>query len=135
MIKYQNKANFSLPEQEKVFSWLRNVILEENKRVGDIVYVFCSYDFLLKKNIQYLQHNTLTDVITFDYCKENIISGDILISIERVKENAKLFNVSVLNELQRVMVHGLLHLLKYEDKNKADSKLMRTKEDYYLSKI
>ena len=135
MITYQNKTNFILQKEEKIFSWLYNVILEEKKQVGDIIYVFCSDEFLLKKNIQYLNHRTLTDVITFDYCKKNIVSGDILISIDRVKENAKLFNVSTLNELQRVMVHGLLHLLKYEDKNKTDAKLMRTKEDYYLSKI
>ena len=135
MITYQNKTNFILQKEEKIFSWLYNVILEQKKQVGDIIYVFCSDEFLLKKNIQYLNHRTLTDVITFDYCKKNIVSGDILISIDRVKENAKLFNVSTLNELQRVMVHGLLHLLKYEDKNKTDAKLMRTKEDYYLSKI
>tara|TARA_Y100001968_G_C18854622_1_gene479676 strand:+ start:129 stop:536 length:408 start_codon:yes stop_codon:yes gene_type:complete len=135
MITYQNKTNFILQKEEKIFSWLYNVILEEKKQVGDIIYVFCGDEFLLKKNIQYLNHRTLTDVITFDYCKKNIVSGDILISIDRVKENAKLFNVSTLNELQRVMVHGLLHLLKYEDKNKTDAKLMRTKEDYYLSKI
>ena len=89
----------------------------------------------LQKNIQFLNHNTLTDVITFDYCEENVINGDVLISIERIAENAQTFEVSYLTELHRVMVHGLLHLLGYKDKNGKDAILMRNKENYYLNKL
>lgn len=115
-------------------SWLKKVISNEGKKVGEIVFVFCSDDFLLKKNIQFLNHNTLTDVITFDYCKKDVVSGDILISIDRVKENSEIFNVKFFNEVDRVMLHGLLHLLGYKDKNKQDAKIMREKENFYLSK-
>ena len=114
-------------------NWIKKVVSTEKKQLGQIIFVFCTDSYLLKKNIEFLNHNTLTDVITFDYCKGNLISGDILISVERVQENAKIFNVSFLNELDRVMVHGLLHLLGYNDKNKKDSILMKYKEDFYLS--
>ena len=113
--------------------WLKNVITIENKKLGDIVFVFCNDTYLLEKNIEFLKHNTLTDVITFDYCKGDEISGDILISLDRVKENSKIFKVNFFNELDRVMVHGLLHLLGYKDKTKTDSKLMKSKENFYLS--
>ena len=114
-------------------NWLEQVVATENKKLGDIIFVFCKDDYLLEKNITFLKHNTLTDVITFDYSKGEKITGDILISIDRVQENSKIFNVSFLNELNRVMVHGLLHLLGYNDKNKKDAKLMKSKEDFYLS--
>ena len=107
--------------------------MAEGKKVGEIVYVFCNDAYLLKKNIEFLNHNTLTDVITFDYCKKDIISGDILISIERVKDNSRTYGVEFLTELDRVMVHGLLHLLEYKDKTKEEIKTMRAKENYYLS--
>ena len=113
--------------------WLKKIILSEGKQPGNIVYVFCLDEYLIKNNLQFLNHNDLTDVITFDYCKEKVVSGDILISTERVSENAKLFEVDFLTELHRVMVHGLLHLLGYKDKTKEDAKLMRSKENYYLS--
>jgi len=113
--------------------WFKKIILSENKKMGDIVFIFCNDAYLLEKNIQFLQHNTLTDVITFDYSNKNQISGDIFISTERVRENAKIFNVSFLEELDRVMAHGLLHLLGYKDKQKKDAKIIREKEDFYLS--
>ena len=114
--------------------WLNQVISNENKLLGDITYIFCNDDYLLKKNIQFLNHNTLTDVITFDYCKGNSVSGDVFISIERVKENSEDFKVDFLSELNRVLVHGLLHLLGYKDKTESEANLMRKKENYYLSK-
>ncbi len=114
--------------------WLNQVISNEDKEEGDITYIFCDDDYLLEKNIRFLNHNTLTDVITFDYCEGNSVSGDIFISIERVKENSKVFKVDFLTELNRVMVHGLLHLLGYKDKTERESNLMRKKENYYLSK-
>ena len=113
--------------------WLENIIKQEKKRLGYLVYVFCNDNYLIEKNIKFLNHNNYTDVITFDYCDEDIISGDILISVERVKDNAKKFNVEFLSELDRVMAHGLLHLLGYKDKTNSDSKVMRLKENFYLS--
>jgi len=113
--------------------WLEKVIATENKKLGEIVFVFCNDTYLLKKNIQFLKHDTLTDVITFDYCEGEQINGDILISIDRVQENSEIFKVTFLSELDRVMVHGLLHLLGYKDKTKEDTKLMRFKENFYLS--
>lgn len=113
--------------------WLQRIIEIENKNYGEIVYVFCKDTYLIQKNIQFLKHDTLTDVITFDYCKGNQISGDILISIDRVEENSKIFKVEFLDELDRVMAHGLLHLLGYKDKTEEEAKIMSSKEDFYLS--
>ena len=112
--------------------WLEKVVYTENKKLGEIAIIICKDDYLLEKNIKFLNHDTLTDVITFDYCSDKKISGDIFISIDRVKENAKKFKVTFLNELDRVMVHGLLHLLGYNDKTEAEAKKMK-KENFYLS--
>ena len=116
-------------------NWIKKIILSEKKSLGDIIFVFCNDQFLLQKNIKYLNHDTLTDVISFDYSNESEINGDILISIERVKENAKLYNQTFSTELNRVMAHGLLHLLGYNDKSKEEAKIMKSKENYYLSKL
>ena len=132
MIDFQFIETKSIPLNKCIY-WLEQVINTEKKRAGDIVFVFCNDEYLLKKNIRFLKHNTLTDVITFDYTKGKDISGDILISVERIQENSEIFNVSFLNELNRVMVHGLLHLLGYNDKTKQEAKLMRSKENFYLS--
>ena len=115
--------------------WIEGIVLSENKSLGNIVFVFCNDQFLLEKNIKYLNHNALTDVISFDYSTKNKIHGDILISVERVKENARLYNQKFSTELNRVMAHGLLHLLGYKDKSEEDAKIMRSKENYYLSKL
>ena len=135
MIDFQYIENDKLSNTEDLNLWLNSVIKEEGMVIGELVYVFCNDEYLLKKNIQFLNHNTLTDVITFDYSEEEIISGDILISTERVVENAKIFNVNYLTELHRVMVHGLLHLLGYKDKIEKDANTMREKENYYLNKF
>ena len=132
MIDFQFIDIKSVPIKNSA-DWLEKIILTENKTPGEIVFIFCDDNYLLKKNIQFLKHNTLTDVITFDYCEKDQINGDILISIDRVQENSKIFEVTFLNELHRVMIHGLLHLLGYKDKTKQDAKLMRSKEDFYLS--
>jgi probable rRNA maturation factor len=124
-----------LSNTEDLNLWINNVIKEEEMIIGELVYVLCNDEYLLKKNIQFLNHNTLTDVITFDYSDDKIISGDILISTERVVENAKIFNVNYLTELHRVIVHGLLHLLGYKDKIEKDANTMREKENYYLNKF
>ena len=115
--------------------WIERIIFSEKKILGDIMFVFCDDQFLLKRNIKYLNHDTLTDVISFDYSNEKKVSGDILISIDRVKENAKLYNQTFSTELNRVMAHGLLHLLGYNDKSKEEAKIMKSKENYYLSKL
>ena len=99
----------------------------------DLSFIFCDDMELLNKNSKYLNHDTLTDILTFDYSENNNISGDIYISIDRVKENAKTYKVTFENELDRVMIHGVLHLLGYKDKSKKDQKAMREKEDFYLS--
>ena len=133
MIDFQYIESQKINNSKAISLWLIDVVKKEGKEIGELVYVLCKDDYLLKKNIQFLNHNTLTDVITFDYCKEGLINGDILISTERVEENSKEFNVDYLTELQRVMVHGLLHLLGYKDKNKEDIKIMREKENFYLN--
>ena len=135
MIECQYIENDKLSKNEELNLWINNVIKEEEMIIGELVYVLCNDEYLLKKNIQFLNHNTLTDVITFDYSDDKIISGDILISTERVVENAKIFNVNYLTELHRVIVHGLLHLLGYKDKIEKDANTMREKENYYLNKF
>ena len=132
MIDFQH-INCKKISIEGCSDWLNSIILSEGKKLGEIVYVFCTDEYLLEKNIQFLNHNALTDVIAFDYCEGNTINGDILISIDRVKENSEIFEVIFLNELHRVMAHGLLHLLGYKDKTKEDARIMRDKENYYLS--
>ena len=133
MIDFQYIESQKINNSKAISLWLIDVVKKEGKEIGELVYVLCKDDYLLKKNIQFLNHNTLTDVITFDYCKEGLINGDILISTERVEENSREFNVDYLTELQRVMVHGLLHLLGYKDKSKEDIKIIREKENFYLN--
>lgn len=113
--------------------WLKKVVHCEEKKIGEVVYIFCTDDYLLEKNTLFLNKNELTDVIAFDYSMKNKISGDIFISLDRVKENATIFNEKFFTELDRVMVHGLLHLLGYRDKTKKEKDLMKIKEDFYLS--
>ncbi|MCK0130379.1 rRNA maturation RNase YbeY [Flavobacteriaceae bacterium F08102] len=133
MILYTSETDFVLDDENKVTAWLGDLLRSESKIEGEINYVFCSDEFLLKYNIKYLKHNTLTDIISFDYTVGNEINGDVFISIERVKENALLYKVSMRDELHRVMAHGLLHYCGYKDKTTEDKVLMREKEDYYLS--
>lgn len=115
-------------------SWIENLILEEGKKLGEITYVFCDDVYLLKVNQDYLQHDYYTDIITFDYVKGKTISGDIFVSLQRISDNASTLSNSFEKELQRVIAHGVLHLCGYKDKTEEEEKLMRSKEDYYLSK-
>ena len=133
MISFNSETNFSIVNEEEVVLWVSSCLLEEKKKIGEISYIFCDDDYLLEKNIKYLNHNTLTDIISFDYTMGNLIAGDVFISIERVLENAKDFNVVFEDELHRVMIHGILHFCGYHDKSNEEKKLMRSKEDYYLS--
>lgn len=130
--------DFQFVNQQKISligsdAWIKKIITYESKKLGEITFIFCDDDYLLEKNIKFLSHNSLTDVITFDYCENNNINGDIFISIDRVKENANEFKETFLNELHRVMAHGLLHLLGYKDKNQKEADIMRSKENFYLS--
>ena len=115
--------------------WIKNVILEENKELGEVNYIFCDDKYLLKKNIKYLDHDTLTDIITFNYCEGDMISSDIMISIERVMENSSIFENSFSDELNRVMIHGILHLIGYNDKTDGEKEIIRKKEEYYVNKF
>lgn len=118
----------------KTKSWLKSVIHAEGKTLKELNYIFCSDHFLSTINLQYLNHNTLTDIITFDTSEgTESVEGEIYISVDRVRENAKKFNATFDSELQRVMVHGVLHLLGYSDKTSQQKKIMRKKEDAYLS--
>lgn len=123
---------FSLKEKLKHKAWLNEVAKQEGKRIFELSYVFCSDDYLLQINQEYLNHDTLTDIVTFDNSEDpKKIEGDIFISIDRVKENGSSLGTSA-TELKRVMVHGLLHLLGYKDKKKEDKTLMTEKEDFYI---
>lgn len=122
-----------IQQKLKLKNWLKSVIEAEGFKLADVNYVFCSDDYLLKINIEYLNHDYLTDIITFDNSEqEEMIEGDIFISIDRVKDNAKIFKVSFEHELKRVLVHGILHLCGYSDKTDEEEKLMRSKENHYL---
>jgi rRNA maturation RNase YbeY len=118
-----------------ITAWLSVVCKEEGKVLNEVNLIFCSDEYLLKMNVEYLQHDYYTDIISFDYCEENRILGDLFISKDRVLDNADQNNVTFDLELQRVIVHGVLHLCGYKDKSEDEEKLMRSKEDYYLSKI
>lgn len=118
--------------KRKLNSWIKSVILNEGKRPGEISFIFCSDDFLLEVNKKYLNHDYYTDIITFDYVENDIIQGDIFISLVRVKENAMTYNATYENELHRILIHGVLHLVGYKDKLKKDKLLMTEKEEIYL---
>ena len=129
MISFNYELDFKLEDETAYSDWLSKVISSEIKNEGDINYIFCDDDYLLKINQQYLGHDTLTDIISFDYSIGNELHGDVFISIERVRENALDFNVAFEEELKRVLVHGVLHYCGYKDKSEEDEKLMRQKEE------
>lgn len=133
---FSEDIDFTLKEKQKVRQWIGATIRAEGfKRVGELSFVLCSDAYLLEINKQYLDHDTFTDILTFDSSEdEGVIAGDIFISVERTMENAKKFNVSERDELHRVIIHGILHLCGYYDKKKEDKTLMTEKEDYYLAK-
>lgn len=133
MISFHNQSiSFKLKDKTKLKQWIKTITEKEKHQLGTINYIFCTDDELLEINIKHLNHKTLTDIITFDYTEGKTINSDIFISIERVTENAKKFEVTFENELHRVMIHGVLHLCGYKDKSKADAELMRKKENSSL---
>ncbi len=133
---FTEDITFKLSQKQKVREWVHKTAIEEGfKRVTELNFVFCSDDYLLNINKQYLQHDTYTDIVTFDSSdEESIIAGDIFISVDRVRDNAQKFKVSETDELHRVIVHGVLHLCGYLDKKKEDKEKMTAKENVYLAK-
>jgi len=133
MIQYffENIDSIGIPE--KISDWLENLITSENKKLGEINYIFCDDEYLLKVNQDYLQHDYYTDIITFDYVKGKTISGDIFISLPRISDNASLLSKDFNEEFRRVLAHGVLHLCGYKDKSEEEEKEMRSKEDFYLN--
>lgn len=129
MITYNYESDFQLENEEIFSTWIEHVVLSEDKVLGEVNYIFCDDEYLHKINVEYLDHDTLTDIISFDYSEGNLVQGDIFISIERVADNASDFDVPFNEELKRVMIHGILHYCGYKDKSDSDEKLMRSKED------
>ena len=133
MISFYSEVPFEISKADSTASWLSSIISQEDYNEGEVSIVFCDDEFLLKLNVEFLEHDTLTDVISFDYSIGNEIHGEIFISIERVKENAIEFNQTFNSELARVMAHGVLHYCGYKDKSTSEAAVMRAKEEFYLS--
>lgn len=131
---FSQKPRFKLAQPRKTTSWIKNTIKNEGKSLLGLTYIFCTDEYLRQINIEFLDHKTYTDIITFNYNpSEKEIEGEIYISVDRVRENAKTFKTDFPTELNRVMIHGVLHLLGYNDKTKAEKEAMREKEDACLS--
>ena len=135
MISFNYEFDFNLADEGQISQWIALVIKSEGFKEGDINYIFCDDDYLYKLNVEFLNHDALTDIISFDYKVGKELHGDIFISVDRVNENAEEFNVKFEDELSRVMVHGILHFCNYRDKTKEDKKLMREKENFYLGQF
>ena len=135
-VSFQNQTvQFKLSEKIKIKSWVKKIIELEKKKLGQVNFVFTTDEELLKTNIEFLNHDTYTDIITFDYCEGKTINGDIIISVDRVKENAEKFKVDFESEIKRVIIHGVLHLCGYKDKSSKDAAEMKSKENWALKKF
>ncbi len=132
---FNEEIKFTLKQKAPLKTWIINTITSEQFKAGEINYIFVSQKEILRINKQYLNHNYFTDIITFNYCEKNIINGDIYICIETVKNNSTRFNVTFIEELQRVMIHGILHLIGYDDQNDEEKRMMREKENFYLGRL
>lgn len=130
---FSEDIDFELEKPLIYSNWFSEAAGLENKTLGELTFIFCSDEYLHKINLEYLNHDTYTDIITFDYSNGGIIAGDIFISIERVKENAETFKCSFNDEVSRVLIHGVLHLMGYKDKEDDEKEIMRSKEDFYLT--
>lgn len=131
-ISFAFQTNFSLKKRTILKQWIKAIVENNKKEVGEISYIFCSDEQLLKINKEFLNHDYYTDIITFDYSETDVVSGDLFISIERIKDNAQTLNTSYQEELHRVIIHGVLHLLGYKDKTEEESENMRKLEDECL---
>lgn len=134
MISFNYETNFKLDKESLVSAWISKTIKEENRKEGAVNYIFCSDDYLHKLNVDFLEHDTLTDIISFDYSVGNELHGDIYISVDRVRDNSKEFKTSFNDEIARVIIHGILHYCGYKDKSEEEQNIMTKKEDYYLAK-
>ena len=132
MIEFNYETTFSLENEEKTANWISNCIKKNDCNEGEINYIFCDDAYLHKLNVEFLNHDTLTDIISFDNSLGKLINGDIFISVERVRENAIIFKTSFIDELHRVMIHGVLHYIGFKDKSEAEKELMRNKENECL---
>lgn len=130
---YFQDTDFKFRDRRKTNEWLKLAAESEIRRIGNISIIFCSDNYVLDINQKYLQHDYFTDIITFDYCEGDRLSGDLFISVDSVRENSVAFGTEFKDELNRVIIHGLLHLVGYDDHTEKDIKLMRSKENYYLS--
>lgn len=135
MIEFNYLTDFRLENESNLKDWILNIINSEGREEGDIIYIFCDDKYLHKLNIEFLNHDTLTDIISFDYGMDKQINGEIYISIERVLENSVDFKTKFEDELHRVMIHGILHFCGYKDKSDNEEKLMRRKEDESLQNL
>ncbi len=134
MIRYfQEDIDFKFKHKLLNNKWLKFVAESEVRTLGDIGIIFCSDNYILDVNMKYLQHDYFTDIITFDYCEGNKLSGDLFISIDSVRDNAQFYGTELEEELNRVIVHGILHLIGYDDHSESEQAMMRSKENYYLS--
>ncbi|MGV6845868.1 MAG: rRNA maturation RNase YbeY [Lutibacter sp.] len=134
MIVFNYEINFKLKDEQKTLNWIESCIKSYQCRIGEINYIFCDDSYLYELNKKYLNQDTLTDIISFDYTVGKELSGDIFISVERVRENAIKFNQTFDNEINRVIIHGILHYIGFKDKSKDDAKQMRLEEENCLSK-
>jgi len=132
-IYFTDNTNTLKLDIDKLREWVVSTASEEGFSIGELGFVFCDDSFLHNINIEFLEHDTFTDIITFDYSDKNFIAGEVYISVERVLENTKLYNQDFIMEIHRIIIHGVLHLLGYKDKCSEDKKQMTLKEDYYLS--
>jgi len=132
-IEFHSENDFELKNQSQISDWMNSTAKEEGKHIGALNYIFCDDEYLHKINVEFLNHDTYTDIITFDYCVGDEIISDIYVSTERVNENAKEYSETFEEELHRVLIHGLLHLCGYKDKSEEEEAVMRDKENYYLS--
>lgn len=132
MIEYHSEIDFNLSYHQSYSDWIKRVVKEEGKLLGNLAYIFCSDEFLLELNKKFLNHDTLTDIITFPFNENGDVEAEIYISIPRIKENAIEREIELENELKRVMIHGVLHLLGYGDETEAEQEEMRRMEDKYL---
>ena len=130
---FSEDTSFIFKEKRLTNRWLKLVAESEIRRLGDIGIIFCSDNYILDVNLKYLQHDYYTDIITFDYCEGDRLNGDLFISVDSVRENAAFYGTEFADELNRVIVHGVLHLIGYDDHTEEDIAVMRSKENYYLS--
>jgi len=132
MVNFFSETDFNLQQEAQISKWIFKIITSEGFEEGEISFIFCNDEYLHKLNVEFLNHDTLTDIISFESSLGKQVNGDIYISVERVTENANTFKTTFINELHRVIIHGILHFCGYKDKSEKNSKIMRSKEDEAL---